>query len=65
MPKINEQGMVQTQNVVMDCKIGNQVSLQNDLVWGANPAAAINANQSRSNFRLKISAQVSTDRAGK
>lgn len=36
MPKINEQGQVQTQNVNMECKIGNQISLQNDLVWGVN-----------------------------
>jgi len=50
MPKINTQGQVQTQNFNMECKIGNQVSLQNNLVWGANQFNQINANQSRASF---------------
>lgn len=65
LPKINELGQVQTQNINMECKIGNQVSLQNDLVWGANQFSQITANHNRSNFKLQISAQISTDRTGK
>ena len=41
MPKINDLGEVQTQNINMECKIGNQISLQNDLVWGANVASQV------------------------
>ena len=36
MPKINYDGEIVNQDVELECKIGNQISLTNDLVWGAN-----------------------------
>ena len=38
MPKINYDGAIMNQNIELECKIGNQISLTNDLVWGANQA---------------------------
>ena len=62
LPKINAQGEVVTEHVELDCKIGNQVSMQNDLVWGVGEASAANANTMRQTFRLRVCASVSTDK---
>ena len=63
MPKINYDGEIVNQDVELECKIGNQISLTNDLVWGANSTTS--DHYSSQTFKMKIFANISTDPTGK
>ena len=65
LPNLNRDGEIMTQNVKMECKLGNQFSIQNDMVWGVQAMDGDNARNMRQSFRLNISANISTDRSGK
>ena len=44
LPTLNTEGSIKSQSIDLECNIGNQISLMNDLVWGMPEQTAYNAN---------------------
>ena len=66
MPKFNSEGEVVSTNEMIECNIGNQTSVQNDLVWGnVESLGENNAGRSRQSFKVMINATVSSDKNAK
>jgi len=57
MPKTGKDGIVLAQHMELEGKIGNQISLENDLIWGGTSFT--------SHKKPVIEALVSSDETGK